>query len=584
MSPPLLATVDVCVVGSGAAGSTAAIAAARGGARVLLIEKLPFLGGTSTAVLDTFYGFYTPGARPHKVVAGIGDEVIAALRALGPVVERPNTYGAGIGVTYLAEHLKVVWERLVELAGARILLHAFLQDAEVRDGIVETITVATKSGLRSVRARVFIDASGDADLCRFAGLAAERAGELEPAQTLTTTFRMANVDGGRRAGVTRADLHAAMATAAESGAYDLPRREGSDHVTPVSGMTATIMTRLESTAARGGEPVDITDPDFLTAVEIAGRRQALEYARFLVDRVPGYEASSLVALGTQIGVRETRRVYGDARLTRDDVLGARRFADQIGLCGAPIEDHHVGVGTTWRYLPEGAAVGIPYGTLVVRDAANVLVAGRCFSATHDAHASVRSMAQCMAMGQAAGTAAAIAAAGSAGPRGGGGGRLGAASRGRRHARRRRPQRGQAGGAEPAHRRARDRCHGPPPRPLLRAGPLERPTDRGRAGRPLHRRRRRGHRRPLLLGSPGAPHRAPRRHRQGGRQRRRAIGPRCKDLHRRGGDVSPDRRAHPDPLRGGHRRPGTGPAAGGARGPRRQRRPDPRGPGRRPRGR
>jgi hypothetical protein len=416
MSPPLLATVDVCVVGSGAAGSTAAIAAARGGARVLLIEKLPFLGGTSTAVLDTFYGFYTPGARPHKVVAGIGDEVIAALRALGPVVERPNTYGAGIGVTYLAEHLKVVWERLVELAGARILLHAFLQDAEVRDGIVESIIVATKGGLRSVRARVFIDASGDADLCRFAGFGAERAGEHEPAQTLTTTFRMANVDGRRRADVTRADLHAAMATAAESGAYDLPRREGSDHVTPVSGMTATIMTRLESTAARGGEPVDITDPDFLTAVEIAGRRQALEYARFLVDRVPGYEVSSLVALGTQVGLRETRRAYGDARLTRDDVLGARRFDDQIGLCGAPIEDHRVGVDTTWRYLPDGAAVGIPYGTLVVRDAVNVLVAGRCFSATHDAHASVRSMAQCMAMGQAAGTAAAIAAAGSAVPR------------------------------------------------------------------------------------------------------------------------------------------------------------------------
>src|SRR3972149_1209149 len=124
MSPPLLATVDVCVVGSGAAGSTAAIAAARGGARGPLIQKMAFPGGTSTAVLDTFYGFYPPGARPHKVVAGIGDEVIAALRALGPVVERPNTYGAGIGVRYLAEHLKVVWERLVELAGARIPLHA----------------------------------------------------------------------------------------------------------------------------------------------------------------------------------------------------------------------------------------------------------------------------------------------------------------------------------------------------------------------------------------------------------------------------------------------------------------------------
>ena len=144
---------------------------------------------------------------------------------------------------------------------------------------------------------------------------------------------------------------------------------------------------------------------------MAGRRQALEYVRFLVDRVPGYERASLVAFGTGIGVRETRRVYGDYRLTRDDVLAGRSFADAVGLCGAPIEDHHGGAGTVWQYLPDGAAVGIPYRSLVVRDAANVLVAGRCFSATHDAHASVRSMAQCMAMGQAAGTAAAMAVAG-----------------------------------------------------------------------------------------------------------------------------------------------------------------------------
>jgi FAD dependent oxidoreductase len=153
-----------------------------------------------------------------------------------------------------------------------------------------------------------------------------------------------------------------------------------------------------------------TDPELLSRAEIAGRRQALEYARFLVDRVAGYERASLVALGTQIGVRETRRVYGDARLTRADVLAARQFDDQIGLCGAPIEDHAAGPDTRWAYLPEGAAVGIPFGALVVRDAHNVLVAGRCFSATHDAHASVRSMAQCMAMGQAAGTAAAMAVA------------------------------------------------------------------------------------------------------------------------------------------------------------------------------
>lgn len=416
MTVPLIADVDVCVVGSGSAGSTAAIAAARGGASVLLLDRLPFLGGTSTAVLDTFYGFYTPGSRSVKVVGGIGDEVVGGLRALGPVVKRPNTYGAGTGVTYLAEHLKVVWERLVEQAGARILLHAVVQQASVSDGRLTELTLATRAGLRRVAARVFVDASGDADVCHFAGFGYEIAGEHDPAQMLTTTFRLANVEVAARRSIDRAAFHALMAEAAASGDYDLPRREGSDHITPIDGMMATVMTRLDSTERSvDGAIVDTTDPDFLTRAEIAGRRQALEFVRFLVDRVPGYERASLVALGTQIGVRETRRVYGDARLTRDDVLTARQFDDGIGLCGAPIEDQRP-TGTEWVYLPDGRAVGIPYPTLVVRDAANVLVAGRCFSATHGAHASVRSMAQCMAMGQAAGSAAAMAAAGGGSPR------------------------------------------------------------------------------------------------------------------------------------------------------------------------
>jgi hypothetical protein len=282
---------------------------------------------------------------------------------------------------------------------------------------VEGVLVATKAGLRRIDARLVIDASGDADVCFHAGFGFELAGDLEPAQTLTTTFKVVNVDADRRRTITKDELHARMRDAAESGAYDLPRREGSDHVTPVPGMTATIMTRLASAERRAdGTVVNATDPWFLTEAEMAGRRQALEYARFLVDRVPGYEDASLASLGTQIGVRETRRVYGDYRLTRDDVLGARRFDDEVGLCGAPIEDHHGGADTVWQYLPDGEVVGIPYRTLLVRDAANVLVAGRCFSATHDAQASVRSMAQCMAMGQAAGTAAALAVAAGVTPR------------------------------------------------------------------------------------------------------------------------------------------------------------------------
>jgi FAD dependent oxidoreductase len=414
---PVIADVEVCVVGAGSSGSSAAIAAARTGASVLLVDRLPFLGGTSTAVLDTFYGFFTPGERSLKVVGGVADDVVAALQELGPVLTRPNTYGAGAGVTYLAEHLKVVWEGLVTGAGARPLLHAMVQAADVRDGHVESIVVATRGGLARVRARSFIDASGDADLCAFAGFGFETAGEIDPAQTLTTTFRIANVDHERRRRVTKEELHELMRDAAESGDYDLPRRDGSDHVTPVDGMVATVMTRLESIRREpDGRIVNATDPWFLTDAEMAGRRQALEYVRFLRDRVPGYEHASLVALGTQIGVRETRRVYGDYRLTRDDVLSAHRFDDDVGLCGAPIEDHRGGPDTAWHYLPEGGVVGIPYRTLLVRDATNVLVAGRCFSATHDAHASVRSMAQCMAMGQAAGTAAALGLATGRDPR------------------------------------------------------------------------------------------------------------------------------------------------------------------------
>jgi len=414
MTAPL--AFDVVVVGSGSAGSSAAISAARGGASVLLIEKLPFLGGTSTAVLDTFYGFWTPGADPRKVVGGIGDDVVAGLRALGPVVERPNTYGAGTGVTYHPDELKVAWETLVREAGVRVLLHGFVQAAAVHDGRVGVITVATKAGLLDVEGSVVIDASGDADLCHLAGLGYELAGAQEPAQTLTTTFRMANVDLDRRRAVTKAEVNERMAEAAASGVYDLPRREGSDHITPVPHMTATVMTRLDSYRSQGGEVVNAADPWFLSEAEMAGRRQALEYVRFLVDRVPGYESARLATFGAQLGVRETRRVYGDHRLTRSEVLEARQFEDQVGLCGAPIEDHHAGTDTAWHYLPEGSAVGIPYRTLVVRDATNVLVAGRCFSATHDAHASVRSMAQCMAMGQAAGSAAALAVAAGTAPR------------------------------------------------------------------------------------------------------------------------------------------------------------------------
>lgn len=407
---------DVIVAGAGSSGSTAAIAAARTGARTLLIERYGFLGGTSTAVLDTFYGFYTPGTRSLRVVRGIADDVISELMKFSACFERPNTYGAGTGITYNSEYLKVVWEQLVLQCGAQVLLHAWIQDVEVSEGRVSSVTVATKKGLIQIEADFFIDATGDADFCHFAGVPCELAGEHEPAQMLTTTFKVANVDIGLRRTISKEDFHSRMAAAAESGEFDLPRKEGSDHVTPISGLMATNMTRVQSFVRNNGEIQNASDPELLSHAEIEGRRQALEYLRFLKQCIPGYANSELVAFGTQIGVRETRRVQGEYRLTREDVLSAKQFEDQIGLCGAPIEEHHSGDDTKWQYLPDGSCVGIPFRSLIPVGVENVLVAGRCFSATHDAHASVRSMAQCMAMGQAAGTAAALCIAQPRSPR------------------------------------------------------------------------------------------------------------------------------------------------------------------------
>lgn len=402
-------TYDVIVVGSGSAGAVAAIASARAGARTLLLERLPFLGGTSTAVLDTFYGFYTPGRQSLKVVGGIPDDVVRRLQTYGATLERPNTHGAGTGVTYHPEYLKVVWDELIAEAGVHVLVNAWVQDVAKSNRRIEGLIAATKTGLARFNTQVIVDASGDADICYFAGVPFELAGDHDPAQTLTTTFKLVNVDLARRMTVGKADFHQLMAQAADSGKYNLPRKEGSDHITPVDHMTATIMTRLPSSFRRDGHLINATDPYLLTEAETKGRRQALEYIRFLKDCVPGYEKAQLATFSTHIGVRETRRVYGAYRLTREDVLNARQFDDQIGLCGAPIEDHREGSGTAWSYLPEGKCVGVPFRTLLPQHAENLLVAGRCFSASHDAHASVRSMAQCMSMGQAVGIAAALSA-------------------------------------------------------------------------------------------------------------------------------------------------------------------------------
>jgi glycine/D-amino acid oxidase-like deaminating enzyme len=400
---------DVVVVGAGSAGSSAAITAGRLGARTLLVDRLAFMGGTSTAVLDTFYAFYTPGERPRRVVGGLGWEVVGRLKDAGLAFERPNTYGAGTGVTYDMEALKVLWERLAELANVELLLHTWATGVHVDDdGRLRAIRLWNKGGERWIVGSVFIDCSGDADVAAMAGVPHDSPADGQTVQSLSTLFTVANVDLERAKAVPKSELWALMREAAASGDYRLPRIEGSWHRTPHEGIALIHMTRIPN--------VDATDPEQLTRAEVEGRRQVREYHRFLRDKVPGFERAVIVATSPSIGVRESRRVHGDYRLTRDDVLGGRRFADEIALCGAPIEDHGAGGDTAWQYVGEGGVYGIPYRSLLAGGVEGLLVAGRCFSATHDAHASARSMGTCMAMGQAAGTAAVFAAAGGVTPR------------------------------------------------------------------------------------------------------------------------------------------------------------------------
>jgi glycine/D-amino acid oxidase-like deaminating enzyme len=392
---------DVVVVGGGSAGCAAAVAAARAGARTLLVEAAGFLGGTGAAVLDTFYGFYAPG-RTDRVVGGIGWELCERLLAWEQAFERPNTYGAGTGVTYEPEALKLAWDELTGEAGAQTLLHATVTRVVMDGDRMAGLVAETKAGGGRIAASVFVDASGDAELAWRAGAAVERPGGEQRVQPLTATFRLGGVD---LTATPSAELHRLMREAAESGEYALPRTEGSAHRTVLPGVVHTNMTRVSD--------VNPLDPWELSEAEREGRRQVREYVRFLRERVPGYERAYLMGVCTRIGVRESRRLIGRYMLTRDDVLSGRRFPDEIAQCGAPIEDHAAGSATIWRYVggePAGLTYGVPYRSLLPREVRGLLVAGRCLSATHDAHASVRSMAQCMAMGQAAGTAAALAAA------------------------------------------------------------------------------------------------------------------------------------------------------------------------------
>lgn len=395
---------DILIIGGGSAGCTAALASSGRGYKVTLVERYGFPGGTSTQMLDTFYGFFSVGNSPRKIAGGYPDMVVNRLDETGNIFLRPNTYGAGTGVTYNPERLKLVWDNLLAEKNVQLFYHTMLVSVESTEERSSCIFYHKGRGFFRIIARRVIDASGDADYCYHAGLPFEKAGEEGPVQSMTTTFRMANVDwnafvkaGGKEM------LKRKMADAVDKGTYLLPRREGSIHEMPQPGCASTVAVKVTG--------LDPCDAGQMTAAEMEGRRQAFVYEDFFRDEVPGFRDSRIIGLSHQIGVRETRRVYGLERLSLEDCMNTVMPAGRILLCGAPLEDHREsGAGmpeTFWKYIPGTGIYGVSYGTIVPQNSQIAWVAGRCFSATHDAHSSCRSMAQTMGMGQAAGLAAVL---------------------------------------------------------------------------------------------------------------------------------------------------------------------------------
>ena len=389
---------DIVVIGSGSSGILASVAAARSGNKVTIVEKYGFLGGISTGVIDTMNGFYTIEEKPRKIVSGITDEILYRLRKEDSLLERYNTFGTGVVITYNQDILKCVYDDMAVESNVDIRMHTTFMDVVMEGEHIKGVIVLGREGLVQINAKIFVDASGDADVAFKAGAPFEKAGEIAPAQTLTTTFKVGGVDYDKALANPHSHLSNLMKEANRSGKYNLPREEGSIHITPMEGVMLAIMTKME-----GFDPCDSYS---LTKAEIEGRKQVREYVRFLVDNVEGYEKAQLIGVSNQVGVRESRRIIGEYLLEKEDVISGKTFEDAIGLCGTPIEDHRGGKDTAWQFIPGGKTYQIPYRSLLPKQVSNLIVSGRCFSATHDAHASCRSLGQTYLMGQAAGVAAA----------------------------------------------------------------------------------------------------------------------------------------------------------------------------------
>jgi 2-polyprenyl-6-methoxyphenol hydroxylase-like FAD-dependent oxidoreductase len=402
---PVLGTPEVLVVGGGAAGIGAACAAARAGADTLLIERMGFLGGTLTAVtLGGICGAWRHvGAEQElrPVVGGLWDELRGRLEradALG--APRRSAMVRGVhGIPYDPERLKPALDDMLASQGVRVLTGCALSAVAVVDRVVFAVVVETSAGRAAILPRMVVDASGDAEVVARAGGAFAVAPDAE-LQSPSAMFGMAPVDLPVFAAVPRPEVNRLL----ETSGLPLPRTTIAAFPYLAPGQVHLNATRVRKP---DGRAFDVTDPWERAAAEAEGRRQVALYERAARAVLPGFAAARVVASGSVLGVRESRRIVGEATLSEADVMQGIARDDRIACCAWPIEDHAPGRSTVWRPLPDGAWYGIPYGALLPAGFANLLVAGRCLSAEHAAQASARISLACLAMGEAAGIAAAL---------------------------------------------------------------------------------------------------------------------------------------------------------------------------------
>jgi glycine/D-amino acid oxidase-like deaminating enzyme len=384
---------DLLVVGGGSAGTAAAVTGARLGLRTALIEEMPFLGGMSTGgCVGTYCGFYYKerDGRLEPLVGGLPLEIAETLKKRGHAYG-PIPFKETAALPYVPWGVKLLLEELCrQEADLTIRLHAKVTHAILEDRKLRGVAVQTRAGRIALTARVYVDATGDADLVRAAGLETFTGDAI---QYPSMMFTMQHVNT-QRALAEMGRLTQIIQDHFES--EKLPRRGGNLIPTLRPGEMLVAMSRLDL----DGRPIDGSDDEELTYGELEGRAQAARLAEFLRRHVPGFEEAFLSDSAPRLGIRETRKILGEYALTESDVLGARQFEDGIGRSAWPIERHVRGGETIWKFLDVGSWYTIPYRCLVPRDVENLLVAGRCLSAEPDAFGSVRVIGPCMLEGQA----------------------------------------------------------------------------------------------------------------------------------------------------------------------------------------